>query len=142
MINQSRSKMRRKATAVLFAAAVSAAALCALLIGPDMSPVQAQSQSTPTPTPITTDEDIQGMAWKIAESKAPRDPNLDSNLNRILEDSRAAQTAAIDASSSAETQDTVAVTIYIEEGYSESVSQFLTVPGSVSPERRHGLHRG
>ena len=130
MINQSSSKRRRKATAVLFAAAVSAAALCALLIGPDMSAVQAQSQNTPTPTPITTDDDIYGMARKIAESKALRHPNLDSNLNRILQNSRAAQTAASDASSSAETQDTVAVTIYIEEGYSEAVSQFLTGRGA------------
>ena len=126
MINQSRSKRRRKATAVLFAAAVSAAALCALLIGTDMAAVQAQSQNTPTPTPITTDDDIYGMARNIARSKALRHPNLDSNLNRILEDSRAAQTAASDTSSSAETQDTVTVTIYIEEGYSEAASQFLT----------------
>ena len=119
--------------ALLIAVAASAALFFALFFGSDNIRVQAQTGDTPTPAPEQGDgSDLADRQQIERNIKSPKHPNLDSMLNQIVEqvDSGefSAQTAA--AGAPLHDEDSVAVTLYITEGYAEAVRDFLSDNGA------------
>ena len=102
----------------------------------------AQTADTPTPVPtaIPTPEqpdekslrDLMALEGKL---NPPQYPNMDSNLSRIVQDAEAsgftaqAMTAAA-RSAPIHREQSVAVTLYIEEGYADAISAYLSDNGA------------
>ena len=137
-----RPVLSRTAHALVLSAAASLALLLALVAGSD-SIVQAQTPDTPTP------EATQGPGgWDGVENlppiggklNPPKYPNMDSNLNRIVEQVQTGQFSAQAAAANApiHREESVAVTLYITEGYA------LGLPGTerrIPAQYRRRLHR-
>ena len=96
---------------------------------------QAQTADTPTPEATVAQEDEQGVEnLPTIESKPnpPRYPNLDSHLNRIVEQVRTGQFTAQAAAANApiHREESVAVTLYVTEGYAQDVWGWLEESGA------------
>ena len=116
------------------ALAASALLLIGLLAGSRSASVHAQQGGAPTPTPATVPGpvfDIQGLPLE-GKVSPPRYPNLDSNLNRVVEQARTGQltTRAAAASAPKYHGQSVAVTLYIIEGYADAVTSYLEANGA------------
>ena len=114
----------------------SALLFVTLLLGSDDTNVHAQQGDvpTPTPTPATVPGpvfDIQGLPLE-GKVSPPRYPNLDSNLNHVVEQARTGQltTRAAAASAPIHHGQSVAVTLYIIEGYADAVTSYLEANGA------------
>ncbi len=112
-------------TAAIFAMALLFAALA------NGNYAAAQTPDTPTPVPTTEQpgnfsaEDL--AAALAAKKKAHLYPNMDSNLNRIVEQVETGQFTAQAAAASApiHREESVAVTLYVTEGYAQDVWDWL-----------------
>ena len=111
------------------AIAASTALLFALLSDGGGS---AQAQTADTPTPEATaesgenfgDQQLPPIQGKL---NPPQYPNMDSNLNRIVQQARSGQFTAQAAAANAPVHSdaSVAVTLYITEGYAQDISDWL-----------------
>ena len=115
--------------------AVCAALLFALLSGADNGSAQAQTGDTPTPvpTPQQGDEIAEQRLLAIERMLSPPQyPNMDSNLNRIVKQAQSGQLTAQAAAASAPIYEdaSVAVTLYITEGYAQGVWDWLEDNGA------------
>ncbi len=123
----------RAVLAVSLAVAASAALFLALLAGDGGLSAQAQTGDTPTPPPTQDDasgvQDLPPLQGKANPSKYD---NMDSLLNRIVDQVDSGEFSAQTAASGAplHQEDSVAVTLYITEGYAEAVRDFLADNGA------------
>ena len=112
----------------------SALLFVTLLLGSDYTNVHAQQGAVPTPTPANVPGpvfDIQGLSLE-GKVSPPRYLNLDSNLNHVVEQARTGQvtTRAAAASAPIHHGQSVAVTLYIIEGYADAVTSYLEANGA------------
>ena len=92
--------------------------------------VTAQTGDTPTPVPTTAPDDnfvIQDLPPFEGKINPPRYPNMDSNLNRIVDQFQTGQFSAQAAAANApiHREESVAVTLYVTEGYAQNVWDWL-----------------
>ena len=115
---------------------VAAAAILWLALSAGSTPTtQAQTADTPTPEATVAQEDEQGVEnLPTTEGKPnpPRYPNLDSHLNRIVEQVRTGEFTAQAAAANApiHREESVAVTLYVTEGYAQDVWGWLEESGA------------
>ncbi|MYC07322.1 MAG: S8 family serine peptidase [Chloroflexi bacterium] len=108
----------------------------ALSAGGDAPTAHAQTGDTPTPVPTTEqhgNSNAEDLAAALAsEKKAQQYPNMDSNLNRIVEQVETGQFTAQAAAASApfHQEQSVAVTLYITEGYADAIAAWLKDNGA------------
>ena len=116
------------------ALAASALLLIGLLAGSRSASVHAQQGGAPTPTPATVPGPVFDIQSLPLEGKVspPRYPNLDSNLNRVVEQARTGQltTRAAAASAPKYHGQSVAVTLYIIEGHADTIASYLEANGA------------
>ena len=123
-----------KSLALVLSAVASLALLMMLVLGRD-SDVQAQTPATATPE-TTRGPGVFGSVQDLPPIEGERVPsmypNMDSNLNRIVEQVQTGQFTAHAAAASApiHLEESVAVTIYITEGYADAISTYLTENGA------------
>ena len=117
--------------------AISTALLFALLSGEGGSSAQAQAQTADTPTPEATAESgdhFGDQQFPPFEGKLdpPQYPNMDSNLNRIVEQAQSEQFTVQTAAASAPIHSgaSVAVTLYTIESYTQDVWDWLEESGA------------
>lgn len=120
-----------------FGLTVAAVALLwlALSAAGDTPTALAQTGGTPTPEATTEPVDEQGVEnFPPFEDKLnpPKYPNVDSNLNRIIEQAQSGQftAQAAVANASIYLESSVAVTLYITEGYTQGVWDWLEESGA------------
>ena len=129
-----RPALSRAAHALILSAAASLALLLMLVAGGD-SIVQAQTPDTPTaeapqgPGNWGGVENLPSIEGKL---NPPKYPNMDSNLNRIVEQVQTGQFTAQTAAANApiHREESVAVTLYITEGYAQDVWDYLEQSGA------------
>ena len=116
------------------ALAASALLLIGLLAGSRIASVHAQQGGAPTPTPTTEPGPVFDIQILPTEGKIspPRYPNLDSDLNHIIEQARTGRLTARAAAANApiHREESVAVTLYITEGYAQDVWDYLEQSGA------------
>ena len=117
--------------------AVAAAAVLWLALSAGDDPTAARAQTGDTPTPVSPlepfdepgDQQLPHIEGKV---NPPQYPNMDSNLNQIVEQAESgrftAQAAAANAPIHSGTS--VAVTLYITEGYADAIADYLTANGA------------
>ena len=115
---------------LLFALAASAVLLLTLLADNGSETLHAQSADTPTPVPTTAPDDgvgVQNLPPIEGKLSPPKYGNMDSNLNRIVQQVESGQTTVRAAARDAplHSEESVAVTLYITEGYADAVVDFL-----------------
>ena len=137
------SRNWRHVSIFLLAVAVSAALLFTMLTGADGTRVEAQTGDTPTPAPTATaapgeteetDANTDGGSESEQGGKAdaPKYGNMDSVLNGLVQQVERGIASARSAASTAPLSDdeSVAVTLFIEEDYVEAVRQYLDDNGA------------
>ena len=119
---------------LLLALAASALLLIGLLAGSRSESVHAQQGDVATPTPTTEPGPVFDIQILPTEGKIspPKYPNLDSDLNHIIEQARTGQLTARAAAANApiHREESVAVTLYITEGYAQDVWDYLEQSGA------------
>ena len=126
-------KSWRRASLLLLAVVVSAALLFSLLVGTDGTTAQAQTADTPTPAPTATTADNEVEVRSPQEkTNPPRYGNMDSMLNDLVQQVEDGAASAGYAAASAPISDneSIAVTIYMEAGYADTVQQYLEDSGA------------
>ena len=131
---ENRPVLSRAAHALVLSAAASLALLVMLVAGSD-SIVQAQTPDTPTAEPTQGPGDWDGaenLQPIEGERNPPKYPNMDSNLNRIVQQVETGQSTARAAAANAplSSDGSVAVTIYITEGFAAVIVTFLESNGA------------
>ena len=129
-----RPALSRTAHALVLSTAASLALLLMLVAGSD-SIVQAQTPDTPTPEATQGPGDWDGMEnLPPIEGKLnpPQYPNMDSNLNHIIQQVETGQFTAHAAATNAplHQEKSVAVTLYVTEGYIQTIRDFLEANGA------------
>ena len=129
-----RPVLSRTAQALVLSAAASLALLLILVTGSDTI-VQAQTPDTPTPETTQGPGDwdgVENLPPIEGERNPPTYPNMDSNLNRIVEQVQTGQFSAQAAAANApiHREESVAVTLYITEGYAQDVWDYLEQSGA------------
>ena len=115
---------------------LAAAAILWLALSADGSvpAIFAQTGDTSTPEATVEPGDSGGQQLPPLEGKLnpPQYPNMDSNLNRIVEQAQSGRLTAQAAAASAPIHSgaSVAVTLYITEGYADAISGWLTDNGA------------
>ena len=133
----------RHVSIILLAVAVSATLLFTMLTGADRTRVEAQTEDTPTPAPTATatpdgTEETDANADGGSESEqnekvdAPKYGNMDSVLNGLVQQVERGISSARSAASTAPLSDdeSVAVSLFIEEDYVEDVREYLDDNGA------------
>ena len=133
----------RHVSIILLAVAVSATLLFTMLTGADRTRVEAQTEDTPTPAPTATavpggTEETDANADSGSESEqsgkadAPKYGNMDSVLNGLVQQVERGISSARSAASTAPLSDdeSVAVSLFIEEDYVEDVREYLDDNGA------------
>ena len=120
-----------------FSLTVAAVALLWLALSADGDMPTALAQTGGTPTPEATTEsgdDFGDQQLPPFEGKInpPKYPNVDSNLNRIIEQAQSGQFTAQAAAANAPVHSgaSVAVTFYITEGYAQALWNWLEQSGA------------
>ena len=131
-----RPVLSRTAQALVLSAAASLALLLMLVAGSDTI-VQAQTPDTPTPETTQGPGDwdgVENLPPIESERNPPKYPNMDSNLNRIVKQVQTGQFTAQAAAANAplSSDESVAVTIYVTEGFAAAIVAFLE-PNGASP---------
>ena len=126
--------LSRTAHALVLSAAASLALLLMLVAGSDTI-VQAQTPDTPTPEATQGPGDwdgVENLPPIEGERNPPTYPNMDSNLNRIVEQVQTGQFTAQAAAANAplSSDESVAVTIYVTEGFVAAIVTFLESNGA------------
>ena len=117
-------------TAAIFAMALLFAALA------NGNYAAAQTPDTPTPVPTTEQPgnfSAEDLAAALASKKKGQPyPNMDSNLNRILQQIETGRFTAQAAAASVpiHREESVAVTLYITEAYADAIAAWLTDNGA------------
>ena len=129
-----RPVLSRTAHALVLSVAASLALLLMLVAGSD-TVVQAQTPDTPTPETTQGPGDwdgVENLAPIERERNPPTYPNMDSNLNRIVEQVQTGQFTAQAAAANAplSSDESVAVTIYVTEGFAAAIVAFLESNGA------------
>ena len=129
-----RPALSRAAHALILSAAASLALLLMLVAGGD-SIVQAQTPDTPTPETTQGPGDwdgVENLPPIEGKRNPPAYPNMDSNLNRIVEQVQTGQFTAQAAAANAplSSEESVAVTIYVAEGFAAAIVAFLDSNGA------------
>ena len=129
-----RKQVKRLTAFSLTVAAVSFLWL-ALSAAGDTPTALAQTADTPTPVPTAEqpgDFGIQDLPHIEGKLNPPQYPNMDSNLNRLIEQAQSGQFTAQAAAASAPVHSgaSVAVTIYVTEGYTQGVWDWLEESGA------------
>ena len=101
----------------------------------DTPTARAQTADTPTPVPTVEQGDNTEEALRaLAETQAspPMYPNMDFNLNRIVQQVQTGQFTAQAAAADApiHQEESVAVTLYLTEGYAQDVWDWLEESGA------------
>ena len=117
------------------AIAASGLLLTVLLAGGRGAGVFAQEQDTPTPVPTSEQPGgfgIQNLPSIEGKLNPPQYPNMDSNLNRIVQQVETGQFTAQAAADNAPVhrEESVAVTLYITEGYADAIAFYLESNGA------------
>ena len=128
-------RVPERALASLFAASAMIFLVITFHLLIDGTAVQAQAVDTPTPIPTAEQDDdfgvhnIPPLEGKLNPAKYP---NLDSNLNRIVEQVETGQFTAHVAAANAplHQEESVAVTLYVSEGYADTVVSYLSANGA------------
>ena len=121
---------------LLLALTASALLLIGLLAGSRSGSVHAQQGGAPTvtPTPVAEPDIVFDIQVLPTEGKisSPRYPNLDSDLDHIVEQARTGRLTARAAAANApiHREESVAVTLYIIEGYAQDVWDYLEQSGA------------
>ena len=94
----------------------------------------AQTTDTPTPAPTAEQPDgsgIENLPPIEGKLNPPKYPNMDSNLNHIIQQVETGQftTQAAAASAPIHQEQSVAVTLYIIEGYADAIAAYLSDNG-------------
>ena len=122
-----------KLAITLLIAALAATLLLLSLTNSGQVAAQTGGTLTPSPTPDqpidSSDQDIPPLEDKI---DPPQYPNMDSKLNRIVERVQSGQFTAQAAAADAPVHSgaSVAVTLYITEGYADAIAAYLTDNGA------------
>ena len=129
-----RPVLSRTAHALVLSAAASLALLLMLVAGND-SIAQAQTPDTPTPEATQGPGDwdgVENLPPAEGNRNPPTYPNMDSNLNRIVEQVQTGQFTAQAAAANAplSSDESVAVTIYVTEGFAAAIVAFLESNGA------------
>ena len=129
-----RPVLSRTAHALVLSAATSLAVLLMLVAGSD-SIVRAQTPDTPTPETTQGPGDwdgVENLTPIEGERNPPTYPNMDSNLNRIVQQVQTGQNTARAAAANAplSREESVAVTIYVTEGFAAAIVAFLESNGA------------
>ena len=123
-------RSKKKLTTLSLTVAAVTLLWLALSAGGSAPTTQAQSADTPTPE---KGEEFGDQSLPPIEGKfsPPKHPKLDSNLNRIVEQVDTGQFSAQAAAGGApiHREASVAVTLYIAEGYADAVRDFLEANG-------------
>ena len=124
----------RKLSTLSLSVAAAAILWLALSTGDSASTTMAQTADTPTPEATAeTGDDFGDQQLPSIEGKLnpPQYLNMDSNLNRIVEQAQSGQFTAKAAASNAPISSgaSVAVTLYITEGYASAIAAYLTDNG-------------
>ena len=127
--------LAKRPLSLLFALAASAVLLLTLLADNGSMNLHAQSADTPTPVPTTAPDDdfgVQNLPHIEGKLSPPKYANMDSNLNRIVEQVESGQFTAQAAAANApiHREESVAVTLYITEGYTQDVWDYLEQSGA------------
>ena len=115
---------------VIFAMAMLSIVL--LVVG-DVAIVQAQTVDTPTTVPsVASDEGLGVGSGASSKKKKLRYPNIDSNLNRIIEQVQTGRltTRAAAATAPIHRDESVAATLHIAEGHAQDVWDWLEASGA------------
>ena len=117
------------------ALAASALLLTGLLAGSRGASIYAQQQNTPTPVPTSEQPDgfgIQNLPPIGGKLNPPKYPNMDSNLNRIVQQVETGQFTAQAAAANApiHREESVAVALYFTEGYADAIALYLDSNGA------------
>ena len=125
----------RRAFPIAISMAISVALLLTLLNGNESTLAEAQSGDTPTPVPSVEQGELDRELLTdaaLVNSAPPQYSNIDSNLNRIIEQLETGQLTAQVAAEGAPVhrEESVAVTLYVIEGYAKEVSDFLSSNGA------------
>ena len=128
---------------LLLAVAVSAALLFTMLSGADGTRVEAQTADTPTPAPTVTatpdgteetdtNADSGSESEQSGKADASKYGNMDSILNDLVEQVEGGIASSRSAASTAPVSDdeSVAVSLFVEEEYVEAVRQYLDDNGA------------
>ena len=120
---------------LLVTLAASAVLLLTLLADNGNMTLQAQSADTPTPVLTAAPDDdfgVENLPPIEGKISPPKYANMDSNLNRIVEQVQSGQFSAQAAAANAplHSEESVAVTLYITEGYADAVVDFLEANGA------------
>ncbi len=123
-------KISKRILNLFLVVAVSTALLFALLNGADNGRAQAQTGNTPTPEATAeSGDDFGDQQFPPFEGKLnpPQYPNMDSNLNHIVEQAQSGQFTVQAAAASAPIHSgaSVAVTLYTIESYTQDVWDWL-----------------
>ena len=120
-----------------FSLTVAAVALLWLALSSDGDMPTALAQTGDTPTPEATTEsgdDFGDQQFPPFEGKLnpPKYPNMDSNLNRIVEQAQSGQFTAQAAAAIAPVHSgaSIAVTLYVTEGYAQDLWDWLKESGA------------
>ena len=129
------SKLANRLLSASIVVAAAALLLLALLFADTDATAQAQTLDTPTAGPSPEQPDHFGeQRLPPIEGKLnpPKYPNMDSSLNRIVEQVQTGQFTAQAAAESApiHREESVAVTLYVTEGYAQSVWDYLEQSGA------------
>ena len=124
-----------KVTSLSLAVAASMLLLLALLVSRQGTLVEAQTAATPTPdatmeqADITSIQELSSIADRL---DPPKYPNMDSYLNQIVTQVESGQTSVQVAAESAplHSDESVAVTLHITEGYADAIVAFLEDNGA------------
>ena len=125
----------KKLSTLSLSVAAAAILWLALSTGDSAPTTLAQTGDTPTPVPTLTQPEgsgIQNLPPIKGKLNPPQYPNMDSNLNRIVEQAQSGQFTARAAAANAPIHDgaSVAVTLYITEGYADAISDYLITNGA------------
>ena len=99
----------------------------------DIALAQTADTPTPVPTPEQSDDSgVQNLPPIEGKLNPPQYPNMDSNLNRIVQQVETGQFSAQAAAANAPIQreESVAVTLYITEGYADAIAAYLESNGA------------
>ena len=129
------SKLANRLLSASIVVAAAALLLLALLFADTDATAQAQTLDTPTAGPGPEQPgDFGEQRLPPIEGKLnpPKYPNMDSSLNRIVEQVQTGQFSAQAAAESApiHREESVAVTLYVTEGYAQSVWDYLEQSGA------------
>ena len=119
-------------TLLLLALLLSAALLFTALSNSNSAEAQTGGSPTPVPTAEQPDDSgVQDLPPLEGKLNPPQYPNMDSNLNRIVEQVQTGQFTAQAAAANAPVhhEESAAVTLYVTEGYAAAVSDFLSGNG-------------